>query len=377
MYTTTTTTTVPAATGEPISFQQFQENISRQMNIPIGEFELRYRDDEGDIIPISSDLELQEAIRQAANRNPAQIEVIVETRVAQEAAPVSNECPTKHPHPHPQQEQAQTPQATNEIILHPVACSVCQFPIVGVRYKCAICPHFDLCEICEMLDNSHPADHPLIKAKRPLTPEFTHILSISAGMHNAATSVERGIHNLGANVQQFGTTAYQYGTHVGQHIKQSWKEHQPQIDAARQRAYEKWQRFNQEVQEQVRLISENVRVKAKEITESIKKESEQWFAKDTAATTSTATYPGDTASAPASAATPAPESVHVPSKPASVPSTSSHPSAPAEAPIPTQFKEQMETLRSMGFNDTSRNLSLLTRYNGDVSQCVQALLETA
>jgi len=401
MFTTTTTTTT-AAVGEAISFQQFQENISRQMNIPIGEFELRYRDDEGDVIPISSDMELQEAVRQAANRNPAQIEVIVETKVAQQpAVPVKNDSPKQQQreHVHHETQQEQPPQATNEIILHPVACSVCQFPIVGVRYKCAICPHFDLCEICEMLDNSHPADHPLIKAKRPLTPEFNHILSISAGMHNAANSVERGFHHLGTNVQHFGTTVHQYGSNVGHQIKQSWKEHQPQIDAARQAAYEKWQRFNQEVQAQVKVISENVRVKAKELSESLKKESEQWFNKDDAATTtSTTTYPGETstsstpAPAPAPASTPAPELVPTPpvlhkpapvlvpastQQPTQLSSSPPHPSAPAQAPVPTQFKEQMETLASMGFKDSNRNLSLLTRYNGDVSQCVQALLEAA
>jgi hypothetical protein len=66
--------------SEPISFQQFQENISKQMGLPIGSFELRYKDDEGDVIAISSDMELQEAVRQASTRNPAVIEVIVETR---------------------------------------------------------------------------------------------------------------------------------------------------------------------------------------------------------------------------------------------------------------------------------------------------------
>lgn len=393
MFTTTTTTT--AAVGEAISFQQFQENISRQMNIPVGEFELRYRDDEGDVIPISSDMELQEAVRQAANRNPAQIEVIVETKVAQQPqVPVKSDSPKLQREPvHQETQQEQPPQATNEIILHPVACSVCQFPIVGVRYKCAVCPHFDLCEICEMLDNSHPVDHPLIKAKRPLTPEFNHILSISSGMHTAANSVERGIHHLGNNVQHFGTTVQHYGSNVGQQIKQSWKEHQPQIDAARQAAYEKWQRFNQEVQAQVKVISENVRVKAKELSESLKKESEQWFNKDAAATTtSTTTYPGETTStsstsapAPAPESTPAPPvptpPVHkpapvlAPTQPSQLSSSPPHPSAPAR-PVPTQFKEQLETLSSMGFKDSNRNLSLLTRYNGDVSQCVQALLET-
>jgi hypothetical protein len=37
-------------------------------------------------------------------------------------------------------------------------------PITGVRYKCKICPDFDLCSACEA-KNVHPVDHPLLKLK--------------------------------------------------------------------------------------------------------------------------------------------------------------------------------------------------------------------
>jgi len=49
-----------------------------------------------------------------------------------------------------------------------VSCNECKVsPIEGVRYKCQVCEDFDLCEKCE-LKTSHPANHPLIKAKQPL-----------------------------------------------------------------------------------------------------------------------------------------------------------------------------------------------------------------
>jgi len=49
-----------------------------------------------------------------------------------------------------------------------VSCNECNVsPIEGVRYKCQICEDFDLCEKCEP-KTSHPANHPLIKAKQPL-----------------------------------------------------------------------------------------------------------------------------------------------------------------------------------------------------------------
>lgn len=412
-----TTTEIPAGT-EPVSFEQFQENISKQMNIPIGSFELRYRDDEGDVIAISSDMELQEAVRQAATRNPAVIEVIVETRQKEEKTEEVERPLVVIPE---KQEETQShPEATSEIILHNAVCSNCQFPIVGIRYKCAVCPNFDLCEICEMVDNSHPVEHPLIKAKRPLSPEFNHIFNLSTGIHNVERRIhnvsdgfQHGLHSFGNNVHQygsqfgqqlnhFGTNVHQYGSQVGQQIKQSWTAHQPQIDAARQRAYDQWQHLNTEVKAQMKVISESMKVKAKEVAEALKKESEQWFSESQYPGTTSATTPAATpdatpaaaptsvpapvpAPAPTSTSTPTPVTAPVPVVASATLSSSPqrqsqplpthiHPSAPTPASQPN-FQEQMATLSVMGFTDESRNVTLLTRYNGDVSLCVQDLLE--
>jgi len=46
-----------------------------------------------------------------------------------------------------------------------IKCDGCgMFPIQGPRYKCAICPDYDLCSACE-LKGIHPAEHALIKLK--------------------------------------------------------------------------------------------------------------------------------------------------------------------------------------------------------------------
>merc|ERR1712107_668420 len=39
--------------------------------------------------------------------------------------------------------------------IHHATCDECQQTIIGVRYKCLVCPDFDLCETCEV-NNSHP-----------------------------------------------------------------------------------------------------------------------------------------------------------------------------------------------------------------------------
>jgi len=39
--------------------------------------------------------------------------------------------------------------------IHHATCDECQQRICGIRYKCLVCPDFDLCEKCEE-NNSHP-----------------------------------------------------------------------------------------------------------------------------------------------------------------------------------------------------------------------------
>jgi len=50
--------------------------------------------------------------------------------------------------------------------VHEAICDGCNSRIVGIRYKCVVCPDFDLCESCEA-KNEHPAEHVLMKIKIP------------------------------------------------------------------------------------------------------------------------------------------------------------------------------------------------------------------
>merc|ERR1712060_129151 len=48
-----------------------------------------------------------------------------------------------------------------------VTCDICgQEGIVGTRYKCTVCPDYDLCETCEP---QHDRSHPMIKINEPLS----------------------------------------------------------------------------------------------------------------------------------------------------------------------------------------------------------------
>jgi len=57
--------------------------------------------------------------------------------------------------------------SNKEAIHNGVRCDGCGIsPIQGIRYKCSVCPNFDLCSNCEST-GKHPISHPLLKMIRP------------------------------------------------------------------------------------------------------------------------------------------------------------------------------------------------------------------
>jgi len=58
-------------------------------------------------------------------------------------------------------EDACEPRA--QAVLHPAACDGCGVRITGVRYKCAMCEDYDLCEACEAKEGVHDASHLFLK----------------------------------------------------------------------------------------------------------------------------------------------------------------------------------------------------------------------
>ncbi len=43
-------------------------------------------------------------------------------------------------------------------VVHDAKCDICEsYPIIGIRYKCAVCEDYDVCENCELkLIHNHP-----------------------------------------------------------------------------------------------------------------------------------------------------------------------------------------------------------------------------
>jgi len=73
-------------------------------------------------------------------------------------------CESKDAHP-PSHPLLKLKEAPRRDIHYGVTCDGCGVvPIKGVRFKCLVCPNFDLCASCEA-KNNHPSNHTLLKLK--------------------------------------------------------------------------------------------------------------------------------------------------------------------------------------------------------------------
>jgi len=64
------------------------------------------------------------------------------------------------------------PETKEEDDIHNnVACDGCGMsPIKGIRFKCSVCPDFDLCSKCEV-SSDHSTQHPLLKIRAAVAPQ--------------------------------------------------------------------------------------------------------------------------------------------------------------------------------------------------------------
>jgi len=73
----------------------------------------------------------------------------------------------------PQQQAAAAPaQPQAASVVHDALCNYCQKQIVGVRYKCSVCPDFDMCESCKN-QGIHDPTHKLNAITENVRPKMT------------------------------------------------------------------------------------------------------------------------------------------------------------------------------------------------------------
>ncbi|XP_068933845.1 sequestosome-1 isoform X13 [Petaurus breviceps papuanus] len=96
-------------------------------------FQAYYRDEDGDLIAFSSDDELSMAMR------------YIKEDLFRIYIKEKKECKREHREHRPPCAQEFPPN-----MVHPnVICDGCNGPVVGSRFKCTVCPDYDLCSTCE------------------------------------------------------------------------------------------------------------------------------------------------------------------------------------------------------------------------------------
>ncbi|NWX95400.1 SQSTM protein, partial [Nothoprocta ornata] len=114
-------------------------------------FRMHYKDEDGDLIAFSSDEELELALP------------YVQDGVLRVYIKEKKECKREH--------RAQCSQEPPRDMVHPnVICDGCDGPVVGARFKCTVCPDYDLCSTCE--NKGIHKEHNMVMFQSPLLNPF-------------------------------------------------------------------------------------------------------------------------------------------------------------------------------------------------------------
>ncbi|NXE86833.1 SQSTM protein, partial [Menura novaehollandiae] len=114
-------------------------------------FRMHYKDEDGDLIAFSTDEELGLAMS------------YVQDYVLRIYIKEKKECKREH--------RSQCSQEPPRNMVHPnVICDGCEGPVVGTRFKCSVCPDYDLCSTCE--GKGIHKEHNMVMFQSPLLNPF-------------------------------------------------------------------------------------------------------------------------------------------------------------------------------------------------------------
>lgn len=95
---------------------------------------IKYKDEEGDLITVSCDLELTEAFLYFNHFNILRMTLVLSSNPVQQCSKTNTTC---------------LPVSPGPIVHRFFLCDGCDMaPIVGTRWKCSQCPNYDLCSDC-------------------------------------------------------------------------------------------------------------------------------------------------------------------------------------------------------------------------------------
>ncbi|XP_041845522.1 sequestosome-1 [Melanotaenia boesemani] len=135
-------------------------------NLKASNFKLFYKDEDGDLVAFSSDDEL---IMGLSCMKDATFRLFIkEKKEHRRDFPLHAFPPFAFgPPPPPGAPHAPPPHLGPHPTMHPnVTCDGCDGPVVGTRFKCSVCPNFDLCSACQAR-GAH-TEHALLPIWHPL-----------------------------------------------------------------------------------------------------------------------------------------------------------------------------------------------------------------
>ncbi|CAF1227894.1 unnamed protein product [Rotaria sordida] len=200
-----------------------------QPDIQLNGFTLQYIDEENERITFSSNDELRSAILSNKDSNALKIFVTNNQSINQQESTINKECHNG------------------------VECDNCKGSIIGFRYKCVICPNYDLCEKCS--SSGIHSEHNMIKISKPGNfyhpygsrcsyRRYRHMLPPSPFIPNTEffeqvqtqipqwlpnrentaqfrTQMQHHFNNIKSNTQSHMQNSKQYLESVGQYLQQS------------------------------------------------------------------------------------------------------------------------------------------------------------
>eukprot|EP00039_Didymoeca_costata_P018011 m.331769 g.331769 ORF g.331769 m.331769 type:complete len:722 (+) comp16793_c0_seq1:123-2288(+) len=167
--------------------------------------EIKWLDEDGDLITIETEEDVREAVRDATNRNhelnlvllggengptekeatnpspkdpiPAtrslsgtaemdemKLRMIISETMDEKLAPILKSASAT-------ENEGGESKGESKVVHEHVICDNCEKKIVGIRYKCGHCPDFDLCQKCEELA-VHDPSHLFIKVRNPVSKNY-------------------------------------------------------------------------------------------------------------------------------------------------------------------------------------------------------------
>jgi hypothetical protein len=232
---------------------------------------IQYVDDEGDVVTIETDPELEEAIKLGQKIGELQVIIKPDSAVSPFETHFSEVIYQAEPEVVvPVKEEVEAPKKR---VVHSALCNNCEQGIVGLRYKCANCPDYDLCETCEAkhcVEPLHDVDHLFLKITRPI---YSYHRSMLPNYYLPPCAPKRGNFGKKNGTKNARITALESKVEVmAQQLETLTTPKVPvvkQVDAA-QRAEEKKKQM-----EEKKRIQEEKRREREERKEQLKKQKEE------------------------------------------------------------------------------------------------------